>query len=259
MSRPRPWRTIQRRSAENRAPCLVARCTKPRHGASRYCSAHKQRLANFGHPEARKLLVKHYEGERKEVARFLKDHASHPGIRNALEWIAEWLAESAEGDKSLPGYVQLARLHRFNVTPEAILHEVASIWLYVHRNPTALPDGDGLSLTHALAIGVLFLVPHERTKTYQYRSGPRRVYRTSTPTEREGRGGTPPQDSRALAREHDTGNRRAAPRTSQHGGRRSLSRSLAPTLSNPLAITFCIAQLGEARARTVSAGAVQHE
>jgi hypothetical protein len=123
-----------------------------------------------------------YEQERKEASRFLKLHHDHPGIRSARDWLGNWLDASASGDKDQVASVHMARLKRYAISPEAILAEVAALWVFAQRNPTTLPDD--VRLTIALAIGVLFLCPRERTKTYHYRSGPRRVYADSTSTER---------------------------------------------------------------------------
>ncbi len=157
-------------------PCRIAGCKKPRAGAT-LCDSHRKRRWKYGDPEGRKIFPKFYLHERREVAKLFAAYPDHPGLIDACKWLRAWLDASLAGDKSQPGYVHMARLHRWEITPLAILAEVCAVWLYAHRHPHALPDDQ--RLTFALALQMLLLAPRDYLKSFHYKTGETRYYRES--------------------------------------------------------------------------------
>ncbi|MHB8495565.1 MAG: hypothetical protein ACYC9Z_04250 [Casimicrobiaceae bacterium] len=129
----------------------------------------------YGDPEGRKVFPKDYASERREVAGLFRAFPEHPGVLDACKWLRGWLDASIAGDKSQPGYLHIARLDRWNITPLAILSEVCAVWLYAMRHPHTLPDDQ--RLTFALAGQALLLAPRDYVKSYHYKSGESRQYR----------------------------------------------------------------------------------
>jgi hypothetical protein len=143
---------------------------------------HDEARRRYGHPLGRRHYRKHYAPERRAVDALFRAFPDHPDVRTACEWIAGWLRAAALGDKSRPGYVHVARLARYDVQPLDVLAEVCAVWLFAMRNPRTLPDDE--RTTFALAVAMLFLAPRERTATYSYAKGERRVYKDAGHTDR---------------------------------------------------------------------------
>ena len=155
-------------------PCRIPGCKSPRMGAT-LCDRHRKFRRKYGDPQGHKLLAKNYTSERRQVAALFAAYPEHPGVLDACRWLRAWLDASIAGDKSQPGYVHVARLHRWEVQPLAILSEVCAVWLYAQRNPHALPDDQ--RLTFALAVAMLLLAPKDYLKSWFYKCGERRHYR----------------------------------------------------------------------------------
>lgn len=151
----------KRRLEQNRQrQCNTRGCVKFRAGLSYYCGTHAKAMKRHGHPEARKIKKKEYEGERSHVVRFMRLHVNHPALRAAVKWADLWLREAAAG-QPVPAASNVARLAAGGVTGADIIEEVLALWLHSYWHPTALPDD--LRLTKALGTNVLLLAPQDTT------------------------------------------------------------------------------------------------
>jgi hypothetical protein len=178
--------SLRTRIAQARGrPCAVSGCRRATNtgGLAKVCNHHQKKRRQWGHPLGKKIPAKAYATERKAVAALLDAYPDHQGVKVALDWIANWLQQSAHGDRTQPGYVELARLHRYSVSPRDLLIWTAGVWLYSTRNPRALPDDS--RLTFALAVAILRLAPLDQTKEYVYRSGVSTKYRQANRATRE--------------------------------------------------------------------------
>jgi hypothetical protein len=152
-------------------PCRVPGCKKRRDPsrAASYCIGHAARHRHYGSPFGRRIWRKDYAAERKAVDALFRKYPEHPGVLEACAFLRDWLDAAAAGEK-VPGAIHVARLQRYGVEPLTILAEVCAVFAWEQRNPRALPD-DGVPLTCAMAIAMLYLVPREQTKAYVYPSG----------------------------------------------------------------------------------------
>jgi hypothetical protein len=158
--------------ARNHLPCDVAGCQRMRIGAARHCEPHRERRWRYGHPLGRRIYMKDYAAERKEVAALFAAYPEHPGIRSACKWLRDWIEAAGRGEQ-VPGTIHVARVHRYEVPALAVLTELCAVWLHVERH--RFPDDQ--RLTFALAIAMLSLAPRDHLKSWHYKSGERRHYR----------------------------------------------------------------------------------
>jgi len=147
-----------------REQCSVSTCSKHRSGISQWCSYHKGKNHRYGHPLGHHLSpTKDYATELHQIKALVCQHSGHPGIRSALQWIAEWLLNAAEG-KDVPGKGDMRRLHQHGVSPTQVLAEAAALFLHSQRFPQRLPDDE--RLTGAIAHNVLSLAPRDYRSVY---------------------------------------------------------------------------------------------
>jgi hypothetical protein len=151
--------------------------------AASFCIGHATRWRNYGNEHGRRIFRKEYREERKAVDALFKKYPTHPGLLQATAWVRSWLDAAAAGER-VPGAVHVARLQRYGVEPRDILAEVCAVFAWERRHPRALPD-DGVPLTYAMAIAMLYLVPREQVTAYSYPSGVRRRYKEAGGTTRK--------------------------------------------------------------------------
>jgi hypothetical protein len=156
-------------------PCKVVGCKRPRDPlrAASFCPHHGYRRRCYGHELGRKIPRRDYRETRKWVAELFASNPEHQGVVNATAWIKGWMDKAMAGDKSVPAYVHVARLHRHDVAPLAVLIAVCSVWLHIHLR--RLPDDE--RATFALAVAMLGLAPRDVAKSYTYHYGPESRYR----------------------------------------------------------------------------------
>jgi len=142
-------------------PCAVAGCSKNRIGIAMHCEAHAKRKARYGHPEGQPIAQKDYLEESQEVATFLMNQAAHPAVISALAWLSKWLEEAREG-KAEVGQKIMGRVRGRLITPEAILTEIAAVFIYSKHYPFRLPDDQRLTFAYARNVA--------RLGTFEYRS-----------------------------------------------------------------------------------------
>lgn len=162
MSRHLPLAINQARN--ERKPCAVPGCLKPRHRVGANCYDHNMQRTIYGHPQGRPLRPKEYRTEREEVAQLLQRNLNHPGVIHALQRIGSLLGGRVPvGRSSLARHFQ--RLTEAGVKPERVLEEVGAVWLWSDRHPGLLPDD--IRLDFATAAAVLRLAPLDRTSSWR--------------------------------------------------------------------------------------------
>jgi hypothetical protein len=166
-------------------PCRVVGCNRPRNPkrAASYCAVHGEARRLYGHELGRRVYRKQYDRERKEVAALFAAFPDHPGVRNASEWLGQVIARAGRGDKSVPAYVALARLHRHDVSPLAALVELCAVYVFAWRNPAALPTDQ--RLTYGLAVALFRMAPKDAVRTRVYGRTVSHSYRDEGSRDRE--------------------------------------------------------------------------
>jgi hypothetical protein len=140
-----------------RRPCDLPGCRYRRSFTSRWCCNHADNLRQYGHPLARHIFRREYEGHVKYARRFLTRHAQHPAVIAALEVVDGLLQPGHQpAVRRLSEHYQLwkelVRLERERLQPREVLDVILGLFLFSCHNPRVLPDDQ--RLTYALANAV---------------------------------------------------------------------------------------------------------
>ncbi len=142
--------------------CKVRNCYNPRSRISGYCKQHTTTNQNFGHPEHRKIIPKHYKYEREECRKVIEGNIGHDGIKRAIAFLDGWLDRAGSGKPTVLG-THFSRLKRNGVTGKDILIECCAIWLFADWNPNRIFDHK--HLTYAIGNRVLRVSPYSYKTT----------------------------------------------------------------------------------------------
>ena len=133
-------------------------CPRRRRGVSVFCAAHERKRNLYGSPHGRHLRPKEFADEKALVVAFVKKHREHVAIKAAVSWLDELLNNAAAGQPGIAAS-HFSRIHQHGVSAVDVLVASATLWLYSHRNPTALVDDERLD--YAIGRAVLHLAPRE--------------------------------------------------------------------------------------------------
>lgn len=153
-------------NANHQRPCSHARCTRPRHGISKWCSYHGKRNKLYGSPEGRRIRRWEYKQEVKEARAVILANKSNPAIIEAVALLQGWLEEAARGRK-VAAREDMDRLFNAGVTGLDVLIEAAALWLWFDRRKHHYDNGP--ELTHQIGTAVILLKP--RPAAYRNRDG----------------------------------------------------------------------------------------
>jgi len=134
--------------------CKAKGCNLHRAGMSGWCSTHQHRVVHFGHTDGKRWFPKEFEKERLKVKALLQVNPDHPGIKQGVKFFQDWIEKACTLGHQF-AQKQMLRLQDEGITGEMLLVECASIWLFSHLTPWALPTE--LPLTYALGITMLTL------------------------------------------------------------------------------------------------------
>jgi hypothetical protein len=144
-------------------PCDLPGCGRPRWGLNRWCRSCTGQANQYGHPKARPLRASQWTEERKLVRQLLDANPDHPGIHSVVDLISSWSATACSNELAFKGADEVARLARHGIKAADILVEVVAAWLWLQRQPHAVPDQR--SQDFAMSRAVFGLAPRARRQT----------------------------------------------------------------------------------------------
>lgn len=145
-----------------RIPCVVSGCNKPRLRLSSCCARHHNPLKVYGHPEGRHIPAKLWAAEFKEVSDLIDSNADQPAVSAALSLLKQW-TERACGGGGQPAARAFQRFYDYGVPLLTVLKTAAAVWLFSYRYPHILPND--VRLDRAVAIACIRLVPRDKQVT----------------------------------------------------------------------------------------------
>ena len=140
--------------------CIVPGCGERRKGVRKLCAAHGNLHDKHGHWKARAVSPKEWACERNEVTTLLAINPDHPGLLNALDFIRSFL-QTRTGRDTIDREMKVLRAAE--LTPLALLTELAAAYVWTNRNPAKFPDQRATDFV--LSAAVLGLVPRPRRLT----------------------------------------------------------------------------------------------
>jgi hypothetical protein len=144
--------------------CSVEDCFNRRHGLSKLCTKHQQRLNSTGSVNQRSLRYKVFSREIEEVRQLFVDMPNHPALLAAVKWLGTWMHDSVHKPEfteagfriRVPGKAYVRRLADGKADPLEILTQVCGFWRYSQRHPDkydtrhSYVQGLGTAMLHVL-------------------------------------------------------------------------------------------------------------
>ncbi len=141
-------------------PCRLPGCHKPRQHLGAWCSTHSNQAGRLGHPHAKPYRRAEWAPQRAEVQALIASNADHPGLRQVLRFLADWMATATHTGDTWKGAREVARLVSNGIRPEGLLVEVCAAFLFLQDRPHALPDDTARDFF--LSRAVFAMVPRRR-------------------------------------------------------------------------------------------------
>ncbi len=153
------FKLAQARLANEALPCSLTSCRRNRSGLYPWCRQCTQPGLRYGHPLAGPIRPSRLEQQRREVFTLVKANGEHPGLRQVILALREWMQDAANG-ATWKGASEVRRLHAAGVTPERILVELAAAYVLLQDQPGLLPDDRSRDVFISRA--VFALAPRQR-------------------------------------------------------------------------------------------------
>ncbi len=156
---------IAGRKADNERLLCKSCGVRNRRGVGAYCIRCERNRTRYGDPKGRAIPRAFYRAEAHTVTRFVWHFKSHPSIKAAINFFDVWMERASKG-ADVPGQRVMANLVEHGVEGKAVLKEVLSVWLYLHRFPHTTPN-----VAFALCNAVRRCCASERTGEYRNAHG----------------------------------------------------------------------------------------
>lgn len=144
-------------------PCKYPGCTRVvADGLNVWCKHHARKVYETGAPDGRGLRRHEYLPLIRELRRFFEIHKTHPGIRAAVRWAREWMADAmTEEDHAIycPAREEMRRIVDRGVEAKTVVIEALAAWLLIDARPWQFKAQT--QIVKAIGNAVLILAPRE--------------------------------------------------------------------------------------------------